>query len=292
MGDFSVTQAFVNQQVDNRVTPEAKIYLYNLMKLYEQDLVSRGLAFSTQRGANLDSASLLIRAEGKAHLDSGDYRILASKLDGYSGQPLKERVGIGYEFLLSQYLSQLSRIPESRVTESKEVPYTNDLAGKSDSYLINLIIARDPRFAFLKKFIPAGPLSQRTRLSDKLIDLMLQTPAVFITKGDPGNIEKDVTTTLAGRKYNRRFLEVLTQIVDHFIIKFYDMDPAVVATWLDELPVRDESPDLWTRFYREVLGLILGGVLYYAQDPKQPLTYEHLVYAVLQNPYYDLKPYL
>ncbi|CAH6418568.1 Hypothetical protein POVN_LOCUS286 [uncultured virus] len=102
-------------------------------------------------------------------------------------------------------------------------------------------------------------------------------------------VEKDLRGAFPKVRFEKGAVESCHQSVVHLINLFEYKEDAFKA-WLDSLPIKDESPDLKVQCYRKVMGLIIGGIQ--AQPAFESLSYNLVVYAILQNPYYDLSAYL
>ncbi|CAH6418569.1 Hypothetical protein POVN_LOCUS287 [uncultured virus] len=86
-------------------------------------------------------------------------------------------------------------------------------------------------------------------------------------------------------------VDVVCRLVVVYILGiFQGRGDELLEAWLDSLPIKDESSDLEMQCYRKVMGLIVAGIR--VQPATELLSYNLVVYAVLQNPYYDLTSYL
>lgn len=103
-------------------------------------------------------------------------------------------------------------------------------------------------------------------------------------------ITRDLKAVFPGRCFvAARVVPIFYNIVIHLQTLFGTVNDQKYEAWLDSLPVKDVAKNLNERCYREVMGLLVGGIL---AQPEAPITYQVVVNAVANNPYYDLAAYL
>ncbi|CAH6418770.1 Hypothetical protein POVN_LOCUS491 [uncultured virus] len=83
---------------------------------------------------------------------------------------------------------------------------------------------------------------------------------------------------------------VSVSVVNYLQLLFAGTTLEKYEAWLDSLPgtLTDTNSDVV--LYEKVMAVIVAGLKHWA--PTGPLTYNHLVYAITQNPIHDLTPYL
>ncbi|CAH6418691.1 Hypothetical protein POVN_LOCUS410 [uncultured virus] len=84
--------------------------------------------------------------------------------------------------------------------------------------------------------------------------------------------------------------KICYHIVEHLIKLFAAVPDERFEAWLDTLPGTNADTNLNMRCKQKVIILLTEGIEVY--KPTTTITYEHLVYAVVANPKYDLSPYL
>lgn len=155
---------------------------------------------------------------------------------------------------------------------------------------VNLAIYKD---AELRKLfldvLPPAPLIDTLTPNIGLEGYKKRTGSVYkpLTKK---RLNDDLAAALGNRDIQHEVYEMAHSTVYYLLVLFGQTSDEQFAAWLDSLPNKDATDNLNERGYRLILGLIVAGLLHFA--PTGTVTYEHLVYAVTQNPYYDLVPYL
>ncbi|CAH6418769.1 Hypothetical protein POVN_LOCUS490 [uncultured virus] len=164
-------------------------------------------------------------------------------------------------------------------------------------FLINLTLSEGESKAFAG-LIPPPPLCAHRKDSDypgyeEQLRLGPTSRRFLWTHVDTATITNYLDRAFPERLMDLDVVIVCRYVVEHIYLIFMSVPDERCNAWLDSIPTEKlpEVTSLSERIFNKVMQLIVIGLKQWLQ-PSDTITYNHLVYAVMQNPVYDLTPYL